>query len=318
MSETPLFASERTVADIAGTGTERIFDGRTLSGWHARPRLPVPFTPGAPDPDRSNERYLAAAASSGRWYVEDGAIVGGQEPPASGYGAYLVSDDAFADFELSFEVKPDWPADTGVLLRATPAGTQGFQVLIDYRRSGSIGGFYGNGIGGFHALAHAVDVRRDAAGRPVGLIAEDPATTLEPITDDKRNLLSYAAPAAEFLTAWRWDEFNEITVRCVGVYPYLTTWLNGVKLYELDTASMQHPGYDRDQVAALLGRAGHIALEVHDNDPVMGSERWGPDSVVRWRNLRVRPIPAHEATQTSRLPDGNSTRKGADDAKRTR
>lgn len=318
MTETPLSARGSAVTESTDTEAVSIFDGETLYGWRARPRLPVPVRPGAPDPDRSSDQYRAAAATSGRWYVEDGAIVGGQEPPGSGYGGYLVSDGTFADFELSFEVKPDWPADTGVLLRTTPAGTQGYQVLIDYRKSGSIGGFYGNGIGGFHALAHAVDVRRDAAGRPVGLVTEDPATTLEPITADKRNLPSYAAPAAEFLAAWRWDEFNEITVRCVGAHPHLTTWLNGVKLYELDTARMQHPGYDHDQVAALLGRAGHIALEVHDNDPSMGRERWGADSVVRWRNLRVRPIAADDTTHTPPLPDGSSTPNGADDAERTR
>src|ERR1700761_8813719 len=115
MTETSSSASDRTVTESAGPDTVSIFDGKTLRGWHARPRLPVPFRPGSPAPDQSSQHYLAAAATTGRWYVEDGAIVGGQDPPASGYGGYLVSDDVYADFELSFEVKPDWPADTGVL-----------------------------------------------------------------------------------------------------------------------------------------------------------------------------------------------------------
>lgn len=278
------------MSETSQTGEIELFDGSTLAGWHRSPRLPVPVAPGAPEPDHTTERYRAAAATLGRWYVEDGAIVGGQEPPGSGFGSYLVTDATYADFELSFEVKPDWPADTGVLVRSTTQGTQGFQVLIDYRKSGGIGGFYGNGLGGFHALSHVVDVRRDEAGRPVGLIEEDPATNLEPITDEKRSLLSYAAPAADFHRAWKWDDFNRITVRCVGVYPVLTTWLNGVKLYEMDSSLIDHPAYDRDAVAALLGRAGHIALEVHDNDPRMGSERWGADSVVRWKNIRLREL----------------------------
>ena len=28
----------------------------------------------------------------------------------------------------------------------------GFQVLVDHRKSGLIGGYFGNGIGGFHAV----------------------------------------------------------------------------------------------------------------------------------------------------------------------
>jgi hypothetical protein len=43
-------------------------------------------------------------------------------------------------------------------------------------------------------------------------------------------------------------------------------------------------------VAGLLGRAGHIALEVHDNDEGMGEARWAPEAVVRWRNFRLRPL----------------------------
>jgi hypothetical protein len=269
-----------------------LFDGATLTGWHAVPRLPVPVWPGGPEPDRSSPEYLAAAATSGRWTVEDGAIVGGQEPAGSGLGGYLVSDETYADFELTFEVDPDWPADTGVLLRATDIGSQGYQVLIDHRRSGSIGGFYGNGIGGFHAVAHTFDVERDGDGRPVRLVEDDPATTLEPVTDAKRALLSSTSSAEAFLDAWRFGDWNEMRVRCTGDSPVLTTWVNGVLLSEIDTGAITWPHYDPAAVRALLGRSGHIALEVHDNDPGMGPDRWAPGAVVRWRNLRLESVSA--------------------------
>jgi Domain of Unknown Function (DUF1080) len=267
-----------------------LFDGVSLSGWRAVPRLPVAAWPGGPEPDVRSSAYQRAAGSVGRWNVENGMIVGGQEPPGSGLGAYLVSEATFADFELTLEAWPDWPADSGVMVRATGVGAQGFQVLLDHRRSGAIGGFYGNGIGGFHAIAHAYDARRDASGAPVGLVEELPSTTLEPLTEDKKQLLSFAASPESFLSVWRWDDWNEIKVRCTGTYPRLTTWVNGLKLYELDTATMVAPHYDREAVARLLGRAGHIALEVHDNDAGMGTDRWGVDSVVRWRNIRVREL----------------------------
>ena len=94
--------------------------------------------------------------------------------PGSGWGGYLVSEGTYGDFELIVEANPDWPADTGIYLRKQAHTFHGIQVLVDHRQSGSIGGFYGNGIGGFHAVPFAIDARYDAerqrrragAGRP--------------------------------------------------------------------------------------------------------------------------------------------------------
>lgn len=72
-----------------------------------------------------------------------------------------------------------------MMLRATRIGSQGYQVLLDHRRSGGICGIYGNGIGGFHALGFTIDVARDPSGHPTGLTADDPATSVEPISEDK-------------------------------------------------------------------------------------------------------------------------------------
>jgi hypothetical protein len=32
------------------------------------------------------------------------------------------------------------------------------------------------------------------------------------------------------------------------------------------------------------------AFEVHDNDPVLGQDRWGPTARCRWRNIRVKEL----------------------------
>jgi hypothetical protein len=262
-----------------------LFDGVTLKGWHAVPRIPVARYPGGPEPDTSAETYKIAASTSGKWSVADGMIVGAQE--IRGYGGYLLTDEKFADFELSYDAKPDWPVDTGLLVRTTARGTQGFQILLDHRKSGAIGAFYGNGISGFHAISFNVDVEWDKEGKPEKLIIEKSETTLEPVTDDKRALLSYAITPEEFLKIWKWNDWNSFRVRCEGKYPVLTTWINSVKAYELNTAEIQWPDYDKETTAKLLGRAGYIALEVHDNDPGMGDDRWAPGAVCRWKNIRI-------------------------------
>ena len=269
-----------------------IFDGKTLAGWHTSPRLPVPRSPGDPPVDATTEQYRRAAATTGKWTVEDGAIVGRQDPPGSGYGGYLVSDAVFGDFELMFEARPDWPADTGVLVRATNEGTRGFQMLLDHRKSGNIGGYYGNGIGGFHAITFNVDaVGYDAQGHATGIRIEDPATIIEPITPDKPALLSGSkATGDDFIKAWRWCEWNEFRLRVEGAYPKLQSWINGVPIATLDTGTMNHPRHDPAAVLKMLGPKGHIAFEVHDNDPRMGEARWGRTAACRWRNVRVREL----------------------------
>ena len=96
------------------------------------------------------------------------------------------------------------------MVRAAAIGSQGYQILLDHRRSGNIGGFYGNGIGRFHAIAFNLDAVTDPAGRPIGLKLEDPATSLEPITPDKPALLAYAATGETFLAAWKWAEWERV------------------------------------------------------------------------------------------------------------
>ncbi len=273
------------------TGTSvSLFDGKTLTGWHSTPRLFSPFWPGGPSASMDSPEYREQAVlHPARWSVEDGAIVGEQWPAGSGYGGFLITDDSFADFELTLEAKPDWPADTGIYLRKTETDWAGIQVLLDHRQSGGIGGFFGNGIGAFHAMPFGVRAVEEG-GKPVGLAIEDPAQSLQPIKEESRALLSYAASEEEFLAAWRWDDWNEFKIRCVGTYPVITVWINGVKISEIDFGQMQHPNYDEDTMLEILGRSGPIGFEVHENDRNMGEKRWGRGAKCRWRNIRIETL----------------------------
>ena len=253
----------------------------SLEGWKIYPRGIGRYEPGTPE-------YENAWAHKGLWTVQGGVLEGRQDPPGCGLGSYLVSEETFEDFELIYEAKPDWPADTGVYIRADETGTCGYQILLDHRKSGSIGGFYGNAIGGFHAINWNVDAIYDTAGKAIGLRIEDPDTTLEPITPDKPAMLQYKISGEEFLKAWKWNDWNEFRVTCKGRYPVITTWINGVKIAEIDMDQVDADHFDR-AAADRLGTRGHISLEVHDNDR-MGEARWGKDAATRFRNIRIREI----------------------------
>ena len=200
-------------------GSISLFDGSTLDGWYAVPRTYGPMWPGGPTVDEvidlPADYATNAAAHPAVWSVVDGAIEGRQDPARPGYGGYLVSEQTFGDFELELEMNPDWPADTGIMLRRR-AGEDwaGFQVLVDHRKSGSIGGFYGNGIGGFHAVPFVLDASTDEDGQPNGLIEEDPSTSLEPMAADKIRLLSRAGDVQAFLDSWRWADWNHLRITC--------------------------------------------------------------------------------------------------------
>jgi len=277
----------------SGPDFEPLFDGHSLAGWYAVPRTYGTAWPGGPTvrdmaPELPADYEENAAAHPAQWVVADGAIEGFQDPAKPGYGGYLVSEKAFGDFELRLEMSPDWPADTGVMIHRRPETWEGVQILVDHRKSGSIGGFYGNGLGGFHGVPFNVDVATDANGRPVGLVEEDSATSVEPITPEKPALLTRRGDAADFLAKWQFGDWNALRIRCIGgALPTITTWVNDVLVAEIDLAALRHPRFDPDAVAKRLGESGRIAFEVHDNDPRMGEARWGRGARCRWRNIAI-------------------------------
>ena len=256
-----------------GDGFRPLFDGVSLRGWTRK------------------ERDLKQP-SLGRWTVEDGVIIGGQEPPGSKLGAYLVTDEAFGDFELQIEARPDWRVDTGILVRTVPQGNIGFQVLLDHRPHGAIGGYYGNGmeLRGFRAWEYQVMGETDKAGRLLRLTTEKPDDPPELV--NRYVPLEFIAPPQTFLRIWKPGDWNHFRIRCTGALPRLTTWINGEKVSELDTAKIKLAGYDPKKILEKLGSRGHISLEVHSNGATdkLGLDRWAPGAVCRWRNISIKTL----------------------------
>ena len=259
-----------------------LFQPDSLEGWQIVPRGIRMLEKGSPE-------YRAAWEHKGLWTIRYGVMEGRQDPPGCGFGSYLVSEKSFGDFELIYEAKPDWPADTGVYLRASEDGFQGYQVLLDYRRSGNIGGFYGNSLGGFHAVSFTLDAELDETGKPLRLLEENPADSLEPITPEKTALLKYGVNGGEFLKLWKLNDWNEFRIVMKGLIPTITTYINGTKVAEIDLTKAGPDRFDR-KAAEDMGGRGHIAFEVHDNDPALGKARWGENAACRWRNVRIREL----------------------------
>lgn len=116
---TPLFLA------AVPAGFTPLFNGKDLAGWHI---------------SQTNHH-----GNSQGWTVKDGVVLATQDRP--GNGGILLTDRKYRDFEVSVEINPDWGCDGGLFLRSNEAG-DAYQVMIDYLEGGSVGGLYGEGIGG--------------------------------------------------------------------------------------------------------------------------------------------------------------------------
>ena len=285
-----------TVGIYAEQEKRAIFDGKTLNGWTPAPRIYIPPQLANTEPDKIYEEVIDWAlqnnqhervAHTGRWEIVDGAIAGVHEPLDSVHGAYLVSNEKFGDFELELEANPDWPVDTGIMIRANRMPSLGFQVLIDHRPHGNIGGIYGNSLGNFLAGGFFLNGDRLPELKVENMQADNTIGNAIIIKPD------YAASFDEFKKVWRINDWNHFKIRCVGVLPLITTWINGAKICELNTANIKDvPGFNPERATQRLGRQGHIAFEIHDvptNSP-LGRNRWEIGAKCRWKNIYVTQV----------------------------
>jgi len=106
-------------------GFKPLFDGLSLDNWH---------------------QLADGQGKGGLWIVKDGAIVGEQGPNKE--GGILITKTLFRNYEIYAEIQADYPIDSGLFLRIQPE-ILSYQVTIDYRPDGEVGGIYSPGGGGF-------------------------------------------------------------------------------------------------------------------------------------------------------------------------
>lgn len=237
-----------------------LFNGKDIAGWHCN-------------------LQKIGHGTGGRWQVEDGAITGEQDPPGSGNGGILMTDQEYGDFELILELNPDWGLDSGVFLRTNAKG-ECFQIYVDYRDRGNVGWISTEG-------ANRVIIR------PFNIFGEfndKGDLTGFKITPDSRDIawkpdyLVYSASPETWLKVWKIGKWNTLRVRCAGEYPHITTWINGTKMIEFDGETCPQPNYNKKTMLEKLGRKGPIGLQVH------GGKGWPKGAKCRWRNIRIKPL----------------------------
>jgi hypothetical protein len=231
-----------------------IFDGTSMNGWSVSAK--------------SRHSSTSGNQTGGHWEVRDGMLSGHQDMP--GNGGLFITDKKYGDFEVALETRNDFGMDSGIYLRSTDTG-MAYQVMIDYRRNGSVGGVYGENMKpGFNVAAfHFLD-------------APDRITTVDE---------AFPMPIlpASWPMFWRHGQWNEVRARIVGNPARITVWINGVKFTDYT-----------DTMPRLA--EGYLALQVHGGLEFVQGKNWvGVDGstggetdytkrYVRFRNIRIKEV----------------------------
>ncbi|MSO22854.1 MAG: DUF1080 domain-containing protein [Acidobacteria bacterium] len=231
-------------------GFRPLFNAKDLSGWH------------------KNHKPLWHG-TGGRWTIEENAIVGEQDPPNSGNGGLLLTNESFGDFEVTFEVKPDWGVDSGFFVRSTENG-ECYQIMIDYYDSGNIGEVFVEGLETTSRRTFQIEgVYEDATKRRLAstraLRAEASAKRQHP-----RFKLS------DWTGLWKIEAWNAVQARIAGNPPTITTYLNGQLIGQFKSES---------KFEGTLESRGALALQVHG-----GKSSWPKGAKVRFRNIQVKTL----------------------------
>ena len=204
-------------ASLAEDGWTDLFDGKTLDGW---------------------TQYNGKAT----YAVEDGTITG--HTAKNSPNSFLCSDKAYADFELTFEVKDDNELNSGVQIRSRSSKD------------------YNNG------RVHGPQVEIEAAPGDSGYIYSE---------GTGRGWLSTDRPVQKPFKNGKWN-----TYRVLAVGPRIQTWINGTKVEDITDEASSQAGFIGLQVHGVgPGRSVQGPVAEHQNQgPLAGEDQRDPrDSV---------------------------------------
>lgn len=253
------FAALSLSAESANQWTS-LFNATDLSGWHT-------------------QREKGQHGTGGHWGVtKDGFLFGEQDPPGSGNGGLLLSDETFSEFELELFLKPDWGPDSGIFVRTDERGA-GWQIYVDHHDNGNVGHIR------LETRPYSV------AFRPFGFSRIDPTKPDLTMQPDRRSenltegVYEETCTQEEFLAVWKTKDWNRMRIRVTGgELPVIETWVNELKVCRFDASKTQHAKFKASKAREVVEPTGSIGLQVH------GGKSWQSGWRTYWKDIRVRPL----------------------------
>lgn len=198
-----------------------------------------------------------------RFTVEDGAIVGRTVESSASMNSFLCSLQEFGDFELELETAIDRITNSGIQIRTQVRPVQGTGRGFE-SSAGRVNG-------------PQVEIRRFYKGQPAtGLLYGEAMGT---------NWLSSQEKIADGHPHFIDDGWNRLRIVARG--PRIQTWVNGQLVEDLvseEVYKTHSRGFIGLQVHGVSER--EITLPIHAGSGVTTSQ----PLVVKWRNIRIRPL----------------------------
>lgn len=189
--------------------------------------------------------------TGGTWKKVGDYIIGGKNPLAPLDGGALLTKQEYGDFEIVFDVWPDYGVDSGIFLRTTSDGKKCYQITIDYQKDSPMGGVYLEGMDGSGYWDYTIKNEDE-----IQVVNGD-----HPLID--LNAWSYI---------WKKNDWNQFRVRIEDNPPTITTWINGWKVNEFTDTEIR------------LEDEGYIGLQVHP-----GTD-WADGKSIRFKNIKIYPL----------------------------
>lgn len=226
-------------------------------------------------------------SSGGRWWVapDPDLVTAGKIKPgqnilwsmqnAGGNGGVIMSKRKYANYETMIGVFPGWENDGGLFHRTTPNG-QAYQMMIDYRGGGTVGGLWPEGIDAGRSSQDVYNLNTETSVR-VG-----------PLTGNNGGGAFMNWPVTDWAKIWDPDGFNTMFGRIIGP-------VTGGKIKAWGW--LGDSNHTVSNFEATARAAGHIGLQIHAG---AGSWKGGPNKYTFWK---VRELDSLAATPKPVCPE---------------
>lgn len=208
-----------------------LFDGQSLDGWQN--------------------------FGGGKFYVEDGAIVGEAAPDLP--NSFLATEEMYGDFELSVEFKVDPLLNSGIQIRS--------HVYDKETTTIRWGGRFNDD--GSKDVRERVWEKGRFWGYQIEIDPTDRGWSGTLYEEGARGFLHTPGEDETAKEAFKSGEWNHFRIIANG--DHFQTWLNGVPVADV---------HDDDQAS------GYIALQLHG----IGKNKEKIGQKVRWRNIRLKHL----------------------------
>jgi hypothetical protein len=262
-------ASDTVVSAADDSGFYSMFDGASFKGWWQSCQT------GHSNGSTQGAIFRIDAAQKAIYSTQRNGNIGG----------ILMSAKKYTNYEIVFDLWPDYGNDGGLFNRTPPNGNC-FQTVLDYIDGAAMGATWGEGgftardyrPFAFHGAENLITIPGNGAGDPSNWT----------VITSRLNPTSFGCPASgctqtEWQALWDMDGWNQIRIKFYGGSAAGTGNIH-MKAYFRKVGAANWVPLSQDTTLSQIVPPNHIGLQVH------GGGRFGGQKGTWYRNIKYRTL----------------------------